>query len=220
MDCQLCSRGIFVAPPVVNENQPSAVVRLAGCPRQYCVFAGSRLSTNTTSLELHELNFNFLEPTMWQCCLPMFGIQLVNFHAHVFDVSFIHFLSTSRAMDATGGEPQAKRRKVGISFNNTTKHFYISKGSSDQDNRSSIASAFKVLSTDLEVVDHMGVNMTLTFDGLDANAEYKISTATTLQAEADSFLVPHHFQFASSMCSFHLTSCFIFHIVQGYCLRR
>lgn len=90
-------------------------------------------------------------------------------------------------MDATGGEPQAKRRKVGISFNNTTKHFYISKGSSDQDNRSSIASAFKVLSTDLEVVDHMGVNMTLTFDGLDANAEYKISTATTLQAEADSF---------------------------------
>ena len=29
MDCQLCSRGIFVDPPVVNENQPSAVVHLA-----------------------------------------------------------------------------------------------------------------------------------------------------------------------------------------------
>ena len=70
-----------------NQNQPSTVVRWAECPRQYCVSAGSRLSTNTTSLEYHELNFNFLEPAMWQCCLPILGIQSVNFQAHLFLVN-------------------------------------------------------------------------------------------------------------------------------------
>ena len=62
-------RMAFLKSSYENQNQPSTVVHWAECPRQYCVSAGSRFSTNTTSLELHELNFNFLEPIYYVAML-------------------------------------------------------------------------------------------------------------------------------------------------------
>ena len=120
---------------------------------------------------------------------------------------------------ASAVEERPKKR-IRISYNDTSETFAIAESVPPEHNLSTIASVFNLSSVGLKVVDNQSSNVALTYDGLDANAEYKISTATPLQAEADFFLVPHHFQFASCMCSFHLTSCFIFHIVKGHCLRR
>ena len=114
---------------------------------------------------------------------------------------------------ASAVEERPKKR-IRISYNDTAKTFAIAESVPREDNLATIASAFKVSSVGLEVLDNESCNVALTFDGLDASEEYKILVATPPQAEADFFWVPHHSQFATSMCSFHLTSCFIFHIVQ------
>ena len=82
---------------------------------------------------------------------------------------------------------ERQKKRIRISYNDTDKSFAIVQGVSDQGNVANIARAFKVSSVGLEVLDNQSSSVLLTYDGLDANAEYKISTATPLQAEADSF---------------------------------
>ena len=86
---------------------------------------------------------------------------------------------------ASAVEPPKKR--IRISYNGAIENFAIAQGVSDQDNVANIARAFTVSSVGLKVVDNQSSNVALTYDGLDANAEYKISTAAPLQAEADFF---------------------------------
>ena len=87
----------------------------------------------------------------------------------------------------TSAVEERPKKRIRISYNATTEIFTVLQGVSDQDNRSSIASAFSLPSVGLKVVDNQSSNVALTFDVLDANAEYKISTAAPLQAEADFF---------------------------------
>ena len=100
-----------------------------------------------------------------------------------FVVGSLDFLPSSQAMDATG-EVERPKKRVKISYNDTTKTFSIAQRVSDQDNRSSIASGFNLSPTGLEVLDGQASTVALTYDGLEADAEYKISMATSPQAEA------------------------------------
>ena len=87
---------------------------------------------------------------------------------------------------ASAVEERPKKR-IRISYNATTEIFTVLQGVSDQDNRSSIASAFSLPSVGLKVVDNQSFNVPLTYDVLDASEEYKILVATPSQAEADIF---------------------------------
>ena len=84
---------------------------------------------------------------------------------------------------------ERQKKRIRISYNGTRETFAIAESVPREDNLATIASVFNLSSVGLKVVDNQSSNVALTFDGLDANAEYKISTATTLQAEADIFSV-------------------------------
>ena len=112
---------------------------------------------------------------------------------------------------------ERQKKRIRISYNDTEKSFAIVQGVSDQGNVANIARAFKVSSVGLEVLDNQSSSVLLTYDGLDANAEYKISTATPLQAEADFFWF--RIIFNLQVVCVVSTFMFYFHIVQGYCLR-
>ena len=86
-------------------------------------------------------------------------------------------------MDATG-EVERPQKRVKVSYNDTIETFSIAQHVSDQDNRSSIASSFNLSPAGLKVVDSQACTVALTYDGLHANAEYKISMATSPRAEA------------------------------------
>ena len=82
---------------------------------------------------------------------------------------------------------ERQKKRIRISYNDTTKTFAIAESVPRKDNLATIADAFNLSSVGLEVLDNQSSNVALTYDGLDANAEYKISTAAPLQAEADFF---------------------------------
>ena len=78
---------------------------------------------------------------------------------------------------------ERQKKLIRISYNGAIENFAIAQGVSDQDNVANIARAFNLSCLGLKVLDNQSSNVALTYDGLDANAEYKISTATPLQAE-------------------------------------
>eukprot|EP00434_Breviolum_minutum_P003633 symbB.v1.2.003199.t2/scaffold166.1/size289592/1 len=82
---------------------------------------------------------------------------------------------------ASAVEERPKKR-IRISYNDTSETFAIAESVPPEHNLSTIASVFNLSSVGLKVVDNQSSNVALTYDGLDANAEYKISTATPLQA--------------------------------------